>query len=47
MNVYTHVGLDDAKEEMIRMQELEDARREVEKTTEKPKVATQAMFRAV
>ena len=47
MNTYTHLGLDDAKDEMIRLQELEDARKEVEKTTEKPKVATQAMFRAV
>lgn len=47
MNTYTHLGLDDAKDEMIRLQELEDARKEVEKTTEKPKVATQSMFRAV
>lgn len=47
MNTYTHLGLDDAKDEMIRLQELEDARKEVEKTTEKPKVATQSMFQAV
>lgn len=47
MNTYTHLGLDDAKDEMIRLQELEDARKEVEKTTEKPKAATQSMFRAV
>lgn len=32
MNVYTHLGLDYAKEEMIRMEELEQARKEVEKT---------------
>ena len=47
MNTYTHLGLDDAKDEMIRLQELEDARKEVEKTTEKPKATTQSMFRAV
>lgn len=43
----THLGLDDAKDEMIRLKELEEARREVEKTTEKPKPANQNMFRAV
>ena len=32
MNVYTHLGLDDAKNEMIRLEELEQARKEVEKT---------------
>lgn len=47
MNTYTHLGLDDAKDEMIRLKELEDARREVDKTTEKPKPTTQNMFRAV
>ena len=47
MNTYTHLGLDDAKDEMVRLQELEAARKEVEKTTEKAKPATQAIFRAV
>ena len=47
MNTYTHLGLDDAKDEMIRLQELEDARKDVEKTTERPVVAKQSMFRAV
>lgn len=47
MNTYTHLGLDDAKDEMIRLKELEEARREVEKTTEKPKPTNQNMFRAV
>ena len=32
MNTYTHLGLDDAKDEMIRLEELEQARKEVEKT---------------
>ena len=37
MNVYTHLGFDDAKEEMIRLEELEAAKKEVEKVTgEKP-----------
>lgn len=47
INTYTHLGLDDAKDEMIRLKGLEDARCEVEKTTEKPKPANQNMFRAV
>ena len=29
MNTYTHLGLDDAKDEMIRLKELEEARREL------------------
>lgn len=46
MNTYTHLGLEDAKEEMIRMEELNAARAELNKTTgEKP--VTQKMFRAV
>lgn len=44
MNTYTHLGLEDAKEEMIRMEELNAARTELNKTTgEKP--VTQKMFR--
>ena len=34
MNTYTHLGLDDAKNEMIRMEELEQARKEVDKADE-------------
>ena len=46
MNVYTHLGLEDAKDEMIRLEELNAARAEVQKTTgEKP--VTQKMFRVV
>lgn len=47
MNTYTHLGLDDAKNEMIRLEELENARKEVEKTSEKSEAVTQSMFRAV
>lgn len=32
MNTYTHLGLDDAKDEMIRLEELEQARKEIDKT---------------
>ena len=46
MNTYTHLGLEDAKDEMIRMEELNAARAELNKTTgEKP--VTQKMFRAI
>ncbi len=47
MNTYTHLGLDDAKDEMIRLEELEQAKKEIEKTSEKQKPATQSMFRAI
>ena len=46
MNTYTHLGLEDAKEEMIRMEELNAARAELNKTTEE-KPVTQKMFRVV
>lgn len=46
MNVYTHLGLDDAKDEMIRMEKLELSRKEVQKgTCEKP--ITQKAFKVV
>ena len=32
MNTYTHLGLDDAKNEMIRMEELNQARKEINET---------------
>lgn len=35
MNTYTHLGLDDARDEMVRLEELEKARKEVEKSTPK------------
>lgn len=46
MNTYTHLGLDDAKNEMIRMEELEQARKEVDKAYgQKP--LKQNMFKAI
>ncbi len=46
MNVYTHLGLDDAKEEMIRMQELNMAREELRKEA-KIQPISQKEFRVV
>ncbi len=46
MNTYTHLGLDDAKDEMIRMEELEQARKEVDKAEGK-KPMRQNMFKVV
>lgn len=47
MNVYTHLGYDDARDEMIRLEELEQAKKEVERTTEKTKEADQKMFKVI
>lgn len=46
MNTYTHLGLDDAKDEMIRLEELEQARKELNKTNE-VKPMKQNMFKAI
>lgn len=46
MNTYTHLGLDDAKDEMIRMEELEQVRKEVDKAEDK-KPMKQNMFKVV
>ena len=36
MNVYTHIGFDDAEEELKRMEEFRKAQAEVEQKKEKP-----------
>lgn len=46
MNTYTHLGLDDAKDEMIRLEELEQARKEIDKTNG-IKPMKQNMFKAI
>lgn len=46
MNTYTHLGLDDAKEEIIRLEELNQAKKEIEKTEGK-KPMKQNMFRVI
>lgn len=46
MNTYTHLGLEDAQNEMVRLEELNRAKEEVAKAAgEKP--VTQKMFRVV
>ena len=42
----THLGLDDAKDEMIRLEELEQARKEIDKTNG-IKPMKQNMFKAI
>ena len=46
LNTYTHLGLEDAADELKRMEELEQARKEVDKTEGK-KPMKQNMFKVV
>lgn len=46
LNTYTHLGLEDAADELKRMEELTDARKELEKVKGEPQVS-QKMFRAI
>ena len=46
LNTYTHLGLEDAAGELKRMEDLENARKELDKTSGR-KTVTQKMFRAV
>ena len=45
MNVYTHIGFDDAEEELKRMEELRKAQAEIEQKKEKP--MSQKMFKVI
>jgi site-specific recombinase XerC len=45
INVYTHIGFDDAEEELKRMEEFRKAQAEVEKKNEKP--MSQKMFKVI
>ena len=45
MNWYTHIGFDDAEEELKRMEEFRKAQAEVEQKKEKPML--QKMFKAI
>ena len=45
MNVYTHIGFDDAEEELKRMDDFRKAQAEIEKKNEKP--MSQKMFKVV
>lgn len=46
LNTYTHLGLDDATDELKRMEELENARKELNKTNGENAIS-QKMFRVV
>lgn len=46
MNTYIHLGLDDAKDEMIRLEELNQAKKEIDKTEGK-RTMKQNMFRVI
>ena len=45
MNVYTHIGFDDAEEELKRMEEFRKAQAEIEKKNEQ--TMSQKMFKAI
>ena len=45
MNVYTHIGFDDAEEELKRMEEFRKAQAEIEQKKKKP--MSQKMFKAI
>lgn len=45
LNVYTHMGLDDAEKELKRMEEFRKAQAEVEQKKEKP--MSQKMFKVI
>ena len=47
MNTYTHLGLEDATDELRRVEELNRAREEIAKAAEKNKNVTQLSFRAI
>ena len=46
MNVYTHIGFDDAEEELKRMEEFRKAQAEIEKKND-AKAVSQKMFKVV
>lgn len=45
MNVYTHIGFDDAEEELKRMEEFGKVQVKIEQKNEKP--MSQKMFKAI
>ena len=47
LNVYTHVGLEDAEKELQKMQELENARKEMGISDKDDKPLKQNMFKVV
>ena len=47
MNTYTYLGLEDAQNEMVRLEELNKAKEEVAKAAGEQRPVTQRSFRAV
>lgn len=47
LNTYTHLGLEDAENELHKMEEVENARKEMEKDKDKEKPVSQVMFKAI
>ena len=47
MNTYANLGLEDATDELRRVEELNRAREEIAKAAEKNKNVTQLSFRAI
>ena len=47
MNTYTHLGLEDATDELRRIEELNRAREEIAKAAGENKNVTQQSFRAI
>lgn len=45
LTIHTHIGFDDAEEELKRMEEFRKAQAEIEKKDEKP--MSQKMFKAI
>lgn len=47
MNTYTHLGLEDAQNEMVRLEELNRAKEEVAKAAGGQRAVTQRSFKAI
>ena len=46
LNTYTHLGLEDAEDELKRLEDLQNARKELERT-QREKTVSQRMFKAI
>lgn len=46
LNTYTHLGLEDAEDELKRLEDLQNARKELERT-QGEKAVSQKMFKAI
>ena len=46
LNTYTHLGLEDAEDELKRLEDMQNARKELERT-QGEKLVSQRMFKAI